>query len=327
MKIKFWGTRGSLPVPGNNTAEFGGNTTCLEIVSESGDEYIFDAGSGIRELGNDLLKRKPQGLEAKLFLSHKHWDHMQGFPFFKPAYMPGNTISVYSGDAEATEKEFKDILQEHNGKSDMLVQRLKQKTKKISNKNEESNRTKDAFAHQQKAPYFPVPLNWMGSEIYFKDVVEGEKIHNGVEVSYRRMNHPNGVFCYKITENNKSVVFATDYEHDNEVACVIEGKDKKLIKWAKGVDVLIYDGQYTPESYEGKKGWGHSTYEKGIDIALEAGVKKLIFTHHDPESTDEIIHNLEEKAQDYLYKRMDGQNKALSIEFAKEGNEYKIGGE
>jgi len=328
MKIKFWGTRGSIPTPGKDTVMYGGNTTCLEIISDKGDEYIFDAGTGIRELGNDLLKRYAgKNLEAKLFLSHKHWDHMQGFPFFVPAYIPGNKIDIYSGDAEVTQKDL-DLLQSKQDGVETkryrkdLDERLLKETAKITNKNEENNKSKDVFKYQQKKPYFPVELDQMAADICFKDIVEGFKVVNGVEVSYKLMNHPDGVFCYKIQDGSHSVIFATDYEHDNTVKNVADGDDVKLIAWAKDADILIYDGQYTPESYEKKKGWGHSTYEKGIDIAVEAGVKKLIFTHHDPMSTDEFIKNLEQKANEYFVSKNSNSN--LSIEFAKEGNEYLI---
>ena len=313
MKIKFWGTRGSLPSPGNDTVEYGGNTTCLEVMADCGDEYIFDAGTGIRELGADLMRRhngngKP--LEARLFLTHKHWDHIQGFPFFTPAYVPGNKIYVYSGDAEL--------------RKGALTDRITKETRMITNKNSETNKAKQAFQHQQQGPYFPVSIDKMAADLSFKDLAEGEKVINGVEISYKRMSHPDGVFCYKVAENNHAIVFATDYEHDNNAGYITAGYDKRLIEWARGADVLIYDGQYTPELYEQRKGWGHSTYEKGIDIALEAGVKKVIFTHHDPASTDEMIHELEQKAREYAYKRTEGRY-ALAIEFAKEGKEYVIG--
>lgn len=335
MKIKFWGTRGSIPTPGKDTIEYGGNTTCLEIISEKGDEYIFDAGTGIRELGTDLMKRySGKGLEAKLFLSHKHWDHVQGFPFFTPAYIPGNKIDIYSGDADVTQEDLERIQKKQDGvgtrqfrKGD-LTDRLTKETERITNKNCETNKAKELFQYQQTRPYFPVEIEMMAADINFKDLAEGIKYTNGVEVSYKKMNHPDGCFCYKITENNHSVVFATDYEHDNKASLVTEGNDKKLIEWAKGTDILIYDGQYSPEIYEQRKGWGHSTYEKGIDIALEAGVERLIFTHHDPMSTDEKIHELEKKAKAYLYQRLEGRNHyKLSVEFAREGREYHSGHE
>jgi len=332
MKIKFWGTRGSLPTPGKSTIEYGGNTTCLEVISDSGDEYIFDAGTGIRDLGNDLMQRSQgKGLEAKLFLTHKHWDHVQGFPFFVPAYVPGNKIEVYSGDADVTQEDLERLQDKQDGvgtrkiKKGDLTQRVTQETAKITNKNNGANKVKDLFQHQQQKPYFPVTIDMMAADLNFKDIAEGEKINNGVQVSYRKMDsHPDGVFCYKITENNHSIVFATDYEHDSEAHYVTEGKDKKLIEWARSADILIYDGQYTPEEYDQKIGWGHSTYEKGIDIALEAGVKTLIFTHHDPMSTDERIKTMEDAAKKYLYQRLEGGKYTLNMQFAKEGEEYYL---
>ena len=170
MKIKFWGTRGSIPTPGKSTWEYGGNTTCLEVMSSQGDEYIFDAGTGIRDLGADLMKRyKGKSLEAKLFLSHKHWDHVQGFPFFTPAYIPGNKLDVYSGDADVTKEDLERVQRKQDGvetrrvtKGD-LTDSLTKETAVITNKNGEMNKAKAMFQYQQTKPYFPVEIKQMGA--------------------------------------------------------------------------------------------------------------------------------------------------------------------
>lgn len=249
MKLKFYGTRGSLPAPGAETVKYGGNTTCLEITTKQGEEYIFDAGSGIRQLGLDLMKKGVK--KAKLFVTHDHWDHIQGFPFFVPAYVPGNEIDIYSGDKEVI-TDLKTVQERQDGVAKNLEDKV------ATNKDEKENYTKSVFEGQQNRDrgYFPIEIKDMAATLRYIDLAEDEVVENGFKISYKVLNHPQGVYCYKIEENGSKVVFATDYEHDglqnnsNEFG----EYDKKLIDWAKDAEVLIIDGQYTPEEYETKKG-------------------------------------------------------------------------
>ncbi len=249
MKAKFYGVRGSIASPGKDTLKYGGNTLCTEIRGEN-TELIFDSGTGIRLLGNDLMKRsKPNQTEVYLFLSHTHWDHIQGFPFFVPAYVPGNKIHIYGAEKVDTTLE-------------------------------------ETLAGQMLYQYFPLSLKQMAGGIDFHDIKEGQVIEiPEFKIRNVKLNHPfPGVFAYRVenSSNGKSVVYATDTEHYD---CL----DFRLLNLAESSDVLIYDAQYTPEEYKSKLSWGHSTGQKGIETAKAAKVKKLVLYHHDPSHTDQDI--------------------------------------
>jgi len=260
MRINFWGVRGSIPTPGPHTVEFGGNTTCVEIrVGKT--IIIFDAGTGIRVLGLQLLKEMP--VEAHVFFSHVHWDHIQGFPFFAPAFVKGNTFHLYGGS------HFSRTLEE-------------------------------TLAGQMENPNFPVHLSDMGAAMHFRTITDGQTIRVGpdeVAVTAGHGNHPQGVFAYRVEHGGKSMVFATDTEHFDIV-------DPNLLALARGVDVLVYDAQYTPEEYAGtagvggpKTGWGHSTFEAATQLAVAAGVKRLVLFHHDPGQSDAAVHDKVRRAR------------------------------
>jgi phosphoribosyl 1,2-cyclic phosphodiesterase len=261
MRIKMWGVRGSIPSPGPDTVEFGGNTSCYEV--RAGDALlILDGGTGLRMLGLELMKQLP--IEAWMFFSHVHWDHIQGFPFFTPAFLRGNTIHLYGG---------------------LNVTRTLEET----------------LAGQMDYPSFPVHLSEMAATMTFQDLFEGEVACVGpkqdVRVSNARGNHPNGVYAYRVEHDGKAVVYITDSEHYAIV-------DPKLRKLAQGADVLIFDAMYTPEEYSGelgdmpKTGWGHATYVAGCELAKAAGVKQLVLHHHDPQQTDAMVRDKERRARE-----------------------------
>lgn len=290
MKVKFWGVRGSIPVPGYKTVKYGGNTSCVSI--ESNDELIIlDGGSGIRELGIELLKDSrvyPQLIS--IFFSHVHWDHIQGIPFFKPLFIRGNKIAMYG------EKKVKTSLEE-------------------------------TLMGQQQYPNFPISLEEIaatGANISFTDLFPRQTIGGKTQIQGIRLNHPDGVFCYKISESCekskwKSLVYATDTEHRNI-------PDPRLVDFASDAEVLIYDAQYTPEEYEGKSGfpkfdWGHSTFEFAVDTALRAGVNHLFLFHHDPEHTDEDIDRIQQRARERAYKHKKSNSGEILVDAAYEGYE------
>jgi phosphoribosyl 1,2-cyclic phosphodiesterase len=263
IDVRFWGVRGSIPTPGPATVEIGGNTSCVEVRA-GGRLLIFDGGTGLRNLGNSLLKQMP--IEAWIFFSHVHWDHIQGFPFFTPAFVRGNTFHLHGG-------------------------------RKVSGTLE------SALAGQMENPSFPVHLTEMGAKMTFNDLYEGEAMElpaaNGegvVRISNARGNHPDGVLAYRVDYGGKAIVYATDTEH----YAVIDPKLKKL---ATGCDLLIYDSQYTPEEYAGevgglpKLGWGHSTFEEAVKLAKAANVKQLILYHHDPGQDDAAVREKEKRAK------------------------------
>src|SRR5215472_9448457 len=263
MRITFWGVRGSSPSPGPNTVEIGGNTSCVEVRAGK-TILIFDGGTGLRPLGKKLLKEMP--IEAHIFFSHVHWDHIQGFPFFDPAFVPGNRIHLYGG-------------------------------------NNVSRTLEETLAGQMDHPSFPVHLSEMAAKMHFIGMCEGQVVEiesagaKPVKVTTGRGNHPNGVWAFRVDFEGKSFVYATDTEHYAVV-------DPKLLKLAKGADVLVYDSQYTPEEYAGtagtggpKVGWGHSTYEEAAKLAKAAGVKQLVLFHHDPMQNDAAVREKEKRAK------------------------------
>jgi phosphoribosyl 1,2-cyclic phosphodiesterase len=278
MRITFWGVRGSIPSPGPDTVGVGGNTSCVEV--RAGKLLlVFDGGTGLRLLGKTLLKEMP--ITAHLFFSHVHWDHIQGFPFFDPAFVPGNVIHLYGG-------------------------------------NNVSRTLEETLAGQMDHPSFPVHLTEMGAKMHFHDVLEGEPLEldagDGTKAVIRsgRGNHPNGVWAYRVDHGGHSVMYATDTEHYTVV-------DPRLLKLAKGVDVLIYDSQYTPEEYAGtsgsipKVGWGHSTYEEAVKLTKAANAKKLVLYHHDPTQSDAAVAEKERRARE-LFKNCEAAREGLIIE-------------
>jgi phosphoribosyl 1,2-cyclic phosphodiesterase len=256
MKIKYYGVRGSVPAPGRHTIHYGGNTPCVAVWC--GPELIIlDAGTGIRILGDELMQGEfGQGKgRAAILISHTHWDHIQGFPFFLPGYVKGNNIELHG------------ILQ--------------------INKSLEI-----AMHHQQQYQNFPVLLSQMPSNIRFSAVQEGEVLSIGqVRIKNAELNHPGGCIGYRIEHNGRSLVYATDTEHYNTV-------DLRLLTLARGADVMIYDTMYTAEEYCQHMGYGHSTPEKGIELAREAGVRALHFFHHAPNHSDEMLDAMLQKARE-----------------------------
>ena len=264
MQITFWGVRGSIPTPGPDTVEIGGNTSCVEVRAGRA-RLAFDGGTGLRLFGLSLLRDMP--IEAHVFFSHVHWDHIQGFPFFAPAFVAGNRVHLYGG-------------------SDV------------------SRTLEETLSGQMDHPNFPVTLGELAATMTFRDLREGETVElddgegGKVRVTTAPGNHPDGVWIFRIEHGGKSVVYATDTEHTDDV-------DPRLVALARDVDVLIYDSQYTPEEYAGaagvggpKKGWGHSTFEAGAKLARACGAKKYVLFHHDPGQSDAAVRDKERRARE-----------------------------
>lgn len=273
MKLTYYGVRGSIPAPGPDTALYGGNTSCVVIEAGKG-LMILDAGTGIRRLGSELMRRefgKGAGKASVLF-SHTHWDHIQGWPFFVPVYIPGNEFHLYG---------------EHRlGKTLETV-----------------------IENQQNPPNFPEDARF-NAKLSYHEVKEWQPFEVGegpdkMRVTSARLNHPNGVSAYRIEHAGAILTYATDTEH-------YDAPDWKLAKLAKDADVLIYDGQYTPEEYPQKVRWGHSTYAKGAEMAKLAGVKELHLFHHDPTHSDKAIDDIVERAQ-CLFPNTRAAQEGLSI--------------
>ena len=280
MHITFWGVRGSIPTPGPNTVQVGGNTSCVEVRAGKAI-VIFDGGTGLRMLGKKLFAEMP--IEAHMFFSHVHWDHIQGFPFFEPAFVPGNVFHLYGG-------------------------------------NNVSRTLGETLAGQMDHPNFPVSLTVMAAKMTFRDLNEGEVVEvddgegGSVAITNARGNHPQGVYAFRLEHAGKVFVYATDTEH-------YEGRmDDALLHLARGADVLVYDAQYTPEEYAGtagtggpKKGWGHSTFEEGARIAKAAGARQLVLFHHDPIQSDAAVRDKERRAKE-LFPNAIAAHEGLSID-------------
>lgn len=274
MLITFWGTRGSIPVPGKDTVKYGGNTTCVTVEVDN-SFIILDAGTGIKKVGGYLLRKKIN--EISLFLTHSHWDHIQGFPFFVPAYIKNFKIDVYG--ASPTYDRFMRI-----------------------------------FSGQMKTLYFPVDFKNLSSIITYKKILKKGTVINNINVYAMKTLHPLETHAFKFEKNGKRFVFMTDNELDTKN--LTKEQYEEFIKFVSNSDVLIHDAQYSREEYERYVGWGHSTWQKVVEFANEANVKKVYLTHHDPDKTDEQLEELENKAKDY--------SKSTEVFLAKEGFSIEI---
>ncbi|MGR3177702.1 MAG: MBL fold metallo-hydrolase [Candidatus Anammoxibacter sp.] len=293
MKIKFWGVRGSIAVPGLNTVKYGGNTTCIEIVTDEGDRIILDSGTGIFPLGQSLLAKLP--LQCSLFVTHTHWDHIQGLPFFVPLFIPNNKVNIYGAFDPVYKKSIKDVLMQ-----------------------------------QMEYCYFPVRESELKAEIQYTSLHEEQVIQVGsATVTNILMNHPVLDFGYKVECEGKKVFFSGDHEppyniYDpddefyEEYNGLINQKNQIIMDFINKVDVLILDSYYTNEEYPTKKGWGHGTFDTCIDMAKKAGVGSLYLTHHEPTRSDEDL--------DSIYNKILSENnqQGPKIFLAQEGLEIEI---
>jgi phosphoribosyl 1,2-cyclic phosphodiesterase len=257
MEITVWGCRGSLPTPGHETVHYGGNTTCVEIRLQGGEVIIFDAGSGIRPLGKKLQKERDLS-QLDLVLSHAHWDHLMGFPFFGPAYSDKFSINVRGGPT--VKKYLRGYLQE-----------------------------------QMKTPFFPVPFDAMSARFDFSTGDPKSRSLGNATLSPIRMSHPNTCYGFKVSEEGKTFIFFTDHEIGHSHPHALQRKD--YIDFCLGADLLFHDAQYTVEQYQTTVGWGHSTIPDAVNFAIDASVKRLGLFHHDPDHNDDQIADLESSAR------------------------------
>lgn len=254
MKVRFWGVRGSIPAPGPKTVRYGGNTPCVELTC--GDEtLIIDAGTGIRELGFDLMKRAAGApIKGRLFIGHTHWDHIQGFPFFTPLFLPTTKFQVYG--MHGTTMAFKDVM-----------------------------------AGQMHSTYFPLQLKDLGSQPEFIEI--GGPVQAGpVKVTHHFLNHPGITVGYRFEYDGKVVCYISDHEPYGSLNVKGEFSDKEdslVAKFVAGADLLICEAQYTPDEYKMKRGWGHSTFADVLDLAQKAEVKRMALFHHDPLHDDDKL--------------------------------------
>ncbi len=268
--VHFWGVRGSIACPGPETVRYGGNTSCVEM-RVNGRLLIFDGGTGLRELGQQLLKQK-MPIEGHIFFTHYHWDHIQGFPFFTPAFIKGNRFHIHgkiAPDGSNVEKSLND---------------------------------------QMLNPNFPVPLQIMQAKLEFHDfeldqfqgtdpvigptIVIGEK-DNEITVETSLLNHPGEAVGYRVNWRGRAATYITDTEH------LKDRMDPNVLWLARDADVLIYDATYTDDEYYSenspKIGWGHSTWQEAVRVAKAANAKRLIIFHHDPLHNDDCLDQIGEE--------------------------------
>jgi phosphoribosyl 1,2-cyclic phosphodiesterase len=289
--VKFWGTRGSIPTPASWTRVYGGNTPCVEVRFED-TIFVCDAGSGIRELGKDLLTRQPPPKDLHLLLTHSHWDHIQGFPFFDPLYMHSMKIRVYGKQAK-----------------DDSPYRL--------------------LSGQMSSSYFPVSFHDLGANVVADFLPEGKRNINGVLVSSFALNHPGGCTGYSFSKDERKIVYMTDNEleiqpgdtfPDLDDAGPLRNVPEDLVAVAREADLLIVDAQYDEKAYADRIKWGHSSCFSATDLAIRAKVKNLALFHHDPEDTDRGI---DEKVA-ACRRRAARHGAKLAICAAREGVEMKF---
>ncbi len=269
MRVHFWGTRGSIATPGASTVEFGGNTLSVEVTTDAGHRLILDCGTGVRLLGMELMKA-PGPLRATILLGHTHWDHIQGFPFFAPLFIPGNEFTICAPE----------------GVGASLA---------------------DVLAGQMEFTYFPVKLDQLPGKITYRELNEGSHQIEGVRILTQYLNHPAICLGYRVEADGVSVVYLTDHEpfsdtlwradaESGKVESILHHGDRRHAEFMRGADLVIHDSQYTPREYPAKKNWGHSTYEYAVRLAAAVGVKQLALIHHDPLHDDQTMLEIERQA-------------------------------
>lgn len=257
--VTFWGTRGSIPTPGAHTARYGGNTSCVAVEAPGAQLVILDAGTGIRGLGLTLVEQQNGAVKAEILLSHTHWDHIQGLPYFKPFFARGNSVRIWGS---------------------------KQGTTPL-----------DAILHLQMDPaVFPVPLTAVAAALSVEEVRPGEEFAVGpFRTQAMQLRHPGTTLAYRLTpaSGGRSMAYVTDNELGPGGTYVMAPSWRRdLVRFLADVDVLIHDAMYTPAELETHRGWGHSSYEEAVDLAAEARVKRLVLFHHEPEHDDGALDEL-----------------------------------
>ena len=278
LEVRFWGVRGSIPVPGPDTVGVGGNTSCVEVCG-GGSRLVLDAGTGLRGLGNALLA-KGEHQNVTVVLSHVHWDHVMGLPFFTPIYMPGVRLTVASGPA---------------GRQPL----------------------REILRRQMSAPMFPVDLCDVGAKVVCRELSEGQTFSVGaLEVETARLNHPDPVYAFRVSYGGRSVVYATDTEH---YAC-IDPRLERLARGADLLiyDAQYTPEEYAGVAGPSRMGWGHSTYAAGAELARAAGVDTLALFHHDPGRGDAQVDAIVERAR-ALFPRTIAAREGLSVAFGGAG--------
>ena len=294
MRVRFWGTRGSIATPGPGTTHFGGNTSCVEITTDAGDLLVLDCGTGANPLAAALMAGARKPINANILLGHTHWDHIQGFPFFSPAFVNGNSVAIFG--PEGSRGSLHEVL-----------------------------------AGQMEYTYFPVELKQLPAAITYHDLTEGVHSIGNVRVAAQFLNHPAMTLGYRIEADGAVLVYLVDHEPfsselwrageaPGRIESILHDGDRRHAKFMAGADLVIHDAQYTPEEYETKKTWGHGSYDYAVQLATAAGVRRLALTHHDPSHDDRFVADIEGRARELALTL----GKALDVFCAYEGCEITL---
>lgn len=280
-QVTFWGTRGSIPTPGPDTARYGGNTACISIDGKKGRLVILDAGSGLRPLGHELMKQRNADLTADILLSHTHWDHIQGLPFFKPLSSRETSVYIYGAAQEGVP-------------------------------------LKDILGRQMDPMVFPVPLNALAAALTVVEIGEGEFDIEDFHVCTFRLRHPGTTLGYRLVPSSRGrdLVYVTDNELGPGGAYEVPPDwRQRLVEFVQGADILIHDAMYLDQIIQARAGWGHSTPRQAVDLAFEARCAHLVLFHHEPEHNDDALDRLLADTRKYAARVAPG----LEVQAAAEG--------
>ena len=283
--LRFWGTRGSIPTPGPGTIRYGGNTACVSVTA-GGRLVILDAGSGLRPLGHELMLRRDGALRADVLISHTHWDHIQGLPFFKPLSARGNEFCIYGA-------------------------------------NQNGVRLEEILRRQMDPMVFPVPLTAVAARVEVCEIGAGDFSVGGFEVAAYRLRHPGTTLGYRLTPagGGGRVAYITDNElGDGGDYPVGPGWRAGLVRFLRDVDTVIHDAMYSEQIIQSRRGWGHSTPRQAVELAAEAGCRRLVLFHHEPEHDDDALDRLLADTREHASRVAAG----LEVIAAAEGSELAV---
>jgi phosphoribosyl 1,2-cyclic phosphodiesterase len=284
--LTFWGTRGSIPTPGPDTARYGGNTACISLDGRPGRLVILDAGSGLRPLGHELMQRRNGPLTADILLSHTHWDHIQGLPFFKPLSSTGTAVCIYGAAQEGVP-------------------------------------LKEILGRQMDPMVFPVPLNALAAALTVVEIEEGDFEIDDFRICAFRLRHPGTTLGYRLAPvaGGREVAYVTDNELGSGGSYEVP-KDwhERMVGFVRGVDTIIHDAMYSDQIIQARAGWGHSTPRQAVDLARQAECRRLILFHHEPEHNDDALDRLLADTRAYAARMAP----RLEVQAAAEGMQFSL---
>jgi phosphoribosyl 1,2-cyclic phosphodiesterase len=286
QEVTFWGTRGSIPTPGPYTARYGGNTACISIVGPDNRLVILDAGSGLRPLGHELMKQRNSNVAADILLSHTHWDHIQGLPFFKPMSSRDTSVCIYGAAQEGVP-------------------------------------LKEILGRQMDPMVFPVPMNALAASLMVVEIEQGEFEIDDFKICALRLRHPGTTLGYRLVPRSggKEVAYVTDNELGPGGAYDVSPNWRAdLVEFVNQADTLIHDAMYLDQIIQARAGWGHSTPQQAVDLAREGRCRRLILFHHEPEHDDSALDRLVQDAKQYAARVAPG----LEVEAAIEGMQFSL---